>query len=108
MSMPVGHFGLGAGLTTMAVLLAKRQNISVERGEGIGIAGGVWGMLPDAGKLTPVPKVLHNGWWTDLFWLHRFMDTTIDPTDSVWTSASLFAFWLFMLLMLRLIKKSRF
>ena len=94
MSMAIGHFGLGAGATNLIFLLIRRQKVRVENEGSIGIAGGIWAMIPDVGKLIPALRLLHDGWWTDIFWLHRFQDHVIDPTDDPWISAGLFGFWL--------------
>ena len=98
MSMAIGHFALGVGVSTAVLLAAKRQKkIGVDKTEPIRWGGGIWAMAPDIGKIIPSLDFLHNGWWADIFWFHRFLDTKIDPTDS-----ALISFWLvfFMLAML--------
>ena len=97
MSLEIGHFALGVGLTT-GVILATRLNKKVKNTEPIRmIGGGIWAIIPDAQKLISSLKILHNGWWTDIFWFHRFLDSSVDPTDSVLVST---IFIVFMLLML--------
>ncbi len=96
MSMAIGHFAFGVGATT-GVLMATGLDKKIKNTEPIRVAGGIFAMLPDAGKLIPSLNILHNNWWADIFWLHRIFDNQLDQTDSVW-----FSFWLiiFMLVML--------
>lgn len=93
MSLAIGHFSLGAGLTG-AILLATRLNKKIRNNERIMFGGGIWGIVPDIEKLIPLLKILHRSWWTDIFWFHRLIDLKIDPTDNYWISAYFIAFML--------------
>lgn len=95
MSMAIGHFAFGVGATT-GVLMATGLDKKIKNTEPVRVAGGIFAMVPDAGKLIPSFGILHGGWWADIFWLHKFLDK-IDPKDTAWIS-----FWLifFMLIML--------
>ena len=95
MSMAMGHFAFGMGAAT-GVLMATGLDKKIKNTEPIRIAGGIFAMIPDAGKLASSFNVLHEGWWADIFWLHGVLDK-IDPRDTAWASAF---FLVFMLLML--------
>ena len=95
MSMGIGHFAFGVGATT-GVLMATGLDKKIKNTEPIRVAGGIFAMIPDAGKLIPSLDFLHGSWWADIFWLHKLLDK-IDPQDT-----ALASFWmiLFMLVML--------
>jgi len=95
MSMAMGHFSFGVGMTT-GVLMATGLDRKIKNTEPIRVAGGIFAMIPDAGKFISSFNILHNGWRADLFWLHSLIDK-IDPKDSAFAS-----FWLvlFMVVML--------
>lgn len=95
MSMAIGHFSFGVGATTGFLMLTGLDK-KIKNTEPIRVAGGIFAIIPDAGKLVQSFDVLHEGWWADIFWLHKFLDKT-DPRDTALNS-----FWLivFMLVML--------
>ena len=96
MSLPIGHFALGTGLT-IGSLIVTGQHKKVRRPESIGIIGGIWAMIPDIQAFIPALKWLHWGWWTDIFWFHRLVDT-IFLADSSWVNVVFIAFMLVMLI----------
>ncbi|MBX0287502.1 hypothetical protein [Haloarcula salinisoli] len=82
MSIAIGHFVVGAALTTVVVTLFV-PGVSYPRT--IVLAGGGWAMGPDFHQVSPVAREalfeFHSSPWADLFWFHRTLDT-LDATDS--------------------------
>lgn len=105
MSMAIGHFTFGVGATT-GVLMATGLDKKIKNTEPIRIAGGIFAMLPDAGKLIPSFDFLHRGWWADIFWLHQLSDI-LDSTDSALISSIFIAFMLVMLMIFWSVRKKR-
>lgn len=103
MSMAIGHFAFGVGATT-GVLMATGLDKKIKNTEPIRVAGGILAMIPDAGKLITPFDILHDGWWADIFWLHRLLDQ-LDYKDTAWMSAGLLALMLLMLILFWLRKK---
>ena len=64
--MAIGHFSFGVGMTT-GVLMATGLDKKIKNTEPLRIAGGIFAMIPDAGKLISSFDILHNGWWANLF-----------------------------------------
>lgn len=92
MSIAIGHFVVGAALTTMVVTLFL-PNVSYPRS--LVLAGGGWAMIPDFHQVSPVARDAlyefhQSSPWTDLFWFHRTLDT-LDATDSNAVAAALLA-----------------
>ena len=91
MSIAIGHFVVGAALTTVAVTLLV-PNVSYPRT--VVLAGGGWAMVPDFHQVSPFAREalleFHRSAWADLFWFHRTLDT-LDPTDSNTVAAVLLA-----------------
>ena len=94
MSQGIGHFAFGVGCTTV-VLMATMLDNKIKNTEPIRIAGGIFAMIPDAGKLIPSLDFFHDTWVADIFWLHRFLDNTFDPKDTALNS-----FWLLVFMMI--------
>lgn len=93
MSMAITHFALGAGLTTLVVLVCMPP---VWFSRTLSLLGGVWAMVPDAHWLSPIAyrrlAALDASMWADLFWFHRTLDR-LDPTDSKATAGVCIAFF---------------
>lgn len=106
MSMGIGHFAFGVGCAT-AVLMATKLDRKIKNTEPIKVAGGIFAMIPDAGKLVPSLEFLHQGWWADIFWLHRFLDNKFDPRDTASNSFLLIVFMLTILSIFWLRNKGR-
>jgi len=90
MSIAIGHFVVGAALTTAAVTLFV-PDVSYPRT--IVLAGGGWAMIPDFHQVSPVAREAlfefhQSSPWADLFWFHRTLDT-LDATDSNAVAAAL-------------------
>lgn len=101
MSMAITHFAFGAAMTTVLVTLffslgpsplsalvgnsAWDRLPAVPYPRTVVLFGGVWAMLPDAYRISPVGRSwlfdFHKGHWADLFWFHRTLDV-LDPHDS--------------------------
>ena len=96
MSMGIGHFAFGIGAMT-GVLMASGLDKKIKNTEPIRVAGGIFAMIPDAGKLIPSLDFFHDKWPADIFWLHRFLDNTFDPKDTALNSFWLIVFMLAML-----------
>ncbi|WP_158055650.1 hypothetical protein [Halorussus halophilus] len=88
MSLSVTHFAVGATLTVLVETYLV-PNISYPRA--IAILGGIWAMVPDAQKLSPVFQselaTLHYSPLANVFWFHRWLDVT-DSGDSVAVAAA--------------------
>ena len=74
MSMAIGHFAVGF-TATVAVLVVLGLHRRVNRLGLVGILGGMWAMIPDAGELLPGNPALDHEPWVDVFWFHYFLDT---------------------------------
>lgn len=83
MSLGVTHFAVGATLT---VLVETYLVPNVPYPRTIAILGGLWAMVPDANKVSPVFRselsALHSSPLADVFWFHRSLDLA-DPGDTV-------------------------
>jgi hypothetical protein len=103
MSLAVAHFAFGAAMTTLVVTLVVPASWYPRT---LTLVGGGWAMVPDFHQISPVATeqlrhIHQTSPWTDVFWLHRTLDT-LDPTDSTRVAAlfialfigtSLFAEW---------------
>jgi len=92
MSIAIGHFVVGAALTTIVVTLFV-PNVRYPRT--IVLAGGGWAMVPDFHQVSPIARETlyefhQSSPLTDLFWFHRTLDT-LDTTDSNAIAALLLA-----------------
>jgi hypothetical protein len=91
MSIAIGHFVVGAAVTTVVVTLFV-PGVSYPRT--VVLAGGGWAMVPDFHQVSPVARetlfAFHNSPWADLFLFHRTLDT-LDATDSNTVAAVLLA-----------------
>lgn len=74
MSMAIGHFAVGF-TATVTVLLVLGLHRRVRRLGLVGILGGLWAMVPDAGELLPGSPALDHEPWVNVFWFHYFLDT---------------------------------
>lgn len=81
MSEALTHLAIGGSLT---VLIVTTGNVDLDHPRRWVVAGALWGLVPDAGKLTPLPRMpaFHDSAWANLFWFHRTIDQ-LDPGDSV-------------------------
>lgn len=88
MSMGVTHFAVGATLTILVVTYLVPD---VPYPRTVAILGGIWAMIPDAQKLSPVLQSelwkLHYSPLADVFWFHRWLDV-VDSGDSVVVAAA--------------------
>ena len=91
MSMAIGHFAFGVGAST-GVLMATGLDKKIKNTEPIRVAGGIYAMVPDASKLVPFLAEFHDSWLADIFWLHRFLDTKVDPGDTALISVIFIVF----------------
>ena len=91
MSQGVTHFAVGAACTTLVVTFLVP---SVRYPRTAILAGGIWAMLPDAGKVYSHPLILrlHDSRWMDLFWLHYTLDRLDRADSSRWGAVALVAF----------------
>ena len=96
MSMGIGHFAFGVGAIT-GVLMASGLDKKIKNTEPIRVAGGIFAMIHDAGKLITSLDFFHDGWPADIFWLHNFLDNKFDPKDTALNSFWLIVFMLAML-----------
>lgn len=91
MSIALGHFAVGATMTTLLVTYLVP---TVRYPRTITLVGGVWAMVPDVHWVSPVARGplydLHFSPWADLFWFHRTLDG-LDPGDSKTVAAVLLA-----------------
>lgn len=92
MSMALAHFAFGSGMTVL-VLAYLLPRVTYPRL--VGLLGGGWAMLPDLYWVSPVYtaelRSVHGSRFTDVFWLHRTMDT-LDSTDASAVAAAMLAF----------------
>ena len=77
MSLGVAHFALGAACTLAVVaLVAPRTRYRTT----VAVAGGLWGMAPDAHWLLPglresTKPAIHDSVLANVFWFHGLLDT---------------------------------
>lgn len=94
MSMAIAHFALGAGITTLVVLVCMP---TVWFSRTLSLLGGGWAMVPDAHWISPIAhqrlSALEVSAWADLFWFHRLLDQ-LDPTNSKAVAAACIAFFI--------------
>ncbi|MBT9148527.1 MAG: hypothetical protein DDT32_02302 [Syntrophomonadaceae bacterium] len=85
----IGHFAIGhaAANIGLAVLRPKQKKCR----QLLPILSGIWAMIPDTSKLIPQLEAFHCHWTADFFWLHRWIDVTVDPTDSFWKASAAIA-----------------
>lgn len=76
MALALTHFALGAGLTTLILLLVRRP-VPYERT--VVLLGGAWGLVPDLFYVVPTHQaLLRELKFTavgNLFWFHAFLDS---------------------------------
>ncbi|MBT9133016.1 MAG: hypothetical protein DDT33_01547 [Firmicutes bacterium] len=80
----IGHAAANIGLTVLRPRQKKCRCLLL-------ILSGIWAMIPDASKLIPQLEAFHYHWTADFFWLHRWIDVTVDPTDSFWKASAAIA-----------------
>lgn len=82
MSLGIGHFAVGATVTTLALWLLWPR---MANHRSLVIFGGLWAMIPDAGKLsmfqTEEVLAFHDSAAANVFWGHRYLDI-LDSGDS--------------------------
>ncbi|MFC6864666.1 hypothetical protein ACFQGE_14510 [Halomicroarcula sp. GCM10025817] len=91
MVLAIGHFALGATLTTVLVVLFGAR---VPFPRTVVLLGGSLAMIPDLQQIAPVAgptlSAFHDSWVADLFWFHRTLDV-LDPGDSALVAGALVA-----------------
>lgn len=84
MSTGLAHFAVGGILTALVVTIVLPD---VRYPRLIVTLGGVWGIVPDGWRITPINRnafeAFHASPWADLFWFHYTLDR-LDPADSLW------------------------
>ncbi|MFC7251171.1 hypothetical protein ACFQJ5_15160 [Halomicroarcula sp. GCM10025324] len=91
MVLAIGHFALGATLTTVLVVLLGSR---VPFPRTVVLLGGGFALLPDLQQIDPLAgptlAAFHNSAVADLFWFHRTLDV-LDPGDSALVAGALVA-----------------
>ncbi|MFC7020242.1 MULTISPECIES: hypothetical protein [Haloarcula] len=94
MTLAIGHFALGATLTTVLVVLLGAR---VPFPRTLVLLGGSMALLPDLQQLAPLAgptlSAFHDSWVADLFWFHRTLDV-LDPGDSALVAGTFVALFL--------------
>ena len=68
MSMAIGHFAVGASLTTVMLHMLPlhvRLKMTIARGF-IVILGGLWAMLPDLEQFSNLMRYFNDNYWTKI------------------------------------------
>lgn len=83
--MAIGHFAFGFA-ATVALLVVLGLHRRIRRLGLVGVLGGTWALVPDAGVLFPGNPPLDHEPWVNVFWFHYLLDThsvTDDLTGTV-------------------------
>ena len=91
MVLAIGHFALGATLTTVLIVLLGSR---VRFPRTVVLLGGGLALIPDLQQLEPLSgptaAAFHDSGLADLFWFHRTLDV-LDPGDSALVAGALVA-----------------
>ena len=108
MSLAIAHFAVGAMATALLLTLVAPRLL---RSPTVLVAGGVWGLLPDAHWVLPrgsdLVHSLHVTTWANVFWFHHYLDG-VDPSDSRPLAAAAIGALLVVLLACELFTRARF
>lgn len=106
--MAIAHFAVGTMATALLLTLVAPRLL---RSPTALVAGGIWGMLPDAHWVLPrgseLVRSFHMTPYANVFWFHHYLDR-VDPTDSTTFAAAAIGSLLVVLLICEVFTRVRF
>ena len=92
MSIAIGHFAVGAGITLLCYQVVRPEIRRKAPNKWLmAMLVGLWAMFPDLSQFVKKLEGFHDSLWANICIFHQIMDR-LDAHDSIWVSAMLVVF----------------